>query len=346
MDTRQSALGIVARRRQQIEECDVIYGTDFITPKKLVKHLLNSKYESILFTWKSGLKEIAKSQSTKHLFLRLLVETEVQLLIADHLGLHGEHLIEESKLLQLVGKYWTTSKILFELYSENDNFPKPRGILHDLPNVTEIRRLRKNSKDRNGFIWIGNSKWGERYGFKDHKGKIRFILPIQEKLFVKYPNSKFRIFDSAEILRENDFILKHISDSKILFQTSESEGTGLPALEAMGLGVIPLTSNVGIAPELLTEELDYLICKLSTDDYIERVDLLLNNQKDLYNSLIEIFENHVAKVYLEKAFKNVQVNPNIIATSPDNYFGSSLSSLVNCKWFYRKLKYGAEAKKN
>jgi len=99
-----------------------------------------------------------------------------------------------------------------------------------------------------------------------------------------------------------------IKKGKILLVTSEWEGFGLAAFEALALGLPVVCSNVGGLKGIVTNECGKL-CD-NTDDFITEIDLLINdseyylnksigavqrakamsNEQGYYNTLLEIYE--------------------------------------------------------
>ena len=174
-------------------------------------------------------------------------------LIPDHLGEYVKFQKSELKLLKYVDYYMVTSEFLFEKYTKLPGTPKPTGILHDIPSVNLIRQVRAEVGRRinHQAVWIGNSKWGINQGLIDHKGFSSIIQPLKS-LFESHGGcTKFEIIDSASGRKTNIEVLRTIHNSSLLLQPSESYGSGLPILEALGLGVTPITTDVGIAREVL-----------------------------------------------------------------------------------------------
>jgi glycosyltransferase involved in cell wall biosynthesis len=173
-------------------------------------------------------------------------------------------------------------------------------VLHDLPDTEKIREIRNRSHKSNGIIWVGNSKWGQRYGYKDLKGFQEIVEPLMRDFLVGDASLKFKVFDSSKQRVDNKIILSEIANSRVLIQASESEGTGLPILEALGLGIIPVTTNVGVAAELLTGELAEFIVPRNLAAFRIGINRAIEKGSAHYSTCLELFENYIYQASLER----------------------------------------------
>jgi glycosyltransferase involved in cell wall biosynthesis len=145
---------------------------------------------------------------------------------------------------------------------------------HDLVDINTIHAHRDIEKIvSHRVIWVGNSKWGERQGKNDHKGFWGVIMPLTKLLSDK--STTFKIIDSSRERLQHREVLEELSKSSMLLHPSKSEGTGLPVLEAALLGCFPITTNVGIAQELLQGEFSFLIVERDIKKF-EKVVFLVN----------------------------------------------------------------------
>jgi len=299
VDSPQSALATVAKERSRTMKCDVVFATDFNSPSALIRFLIHEEYKQVLFNWRGLLKEGSKTFFFRKEYSKLITQASVHALIPDYLGLNPRFISEEELLLNSVHGYWVTCKDLETKYYEQFPYKIPNGVLHDLPDVEEIRELRGISLTSEGIIWVGNSKWGERYGYKDLKGFQDIVTPLKQKIGSNRPNLKFKVFDSALKRVDNKRILREIAESRVLVQASESEGTGLPILEALGLGVIPVTTNVGVAPELLINDFAQFMVHRNPIAFYAGVTAALSVKKDFSQTCAKIFDNYIDEVEAE-----------------------------------------------
>jgi glycosyltransferase involved in cell wall biosynthesis len=281
-------------------KCDVVFATDFNSPSALIRFLIHEEYKQVLFNWRGLLKEGSKTYFFRKEYSKLITQASVHVLIPDYLGLNPRFISEEELLLKSIHGYWVTCRDLETKYHEQFPYKIPNGVLHDLPDVEKIRELRGISHRSEGIIWVGNSKWGERYGYKDLKGYQDIITPLKQKIGSNLPNLKFRVFDSALKRVDNELILREIAGSRVLVQASASEGTGLPILEALGLGVIPVTTHVGVAPELLINDFAQFIVHRNPIAFYSGVTTALSVKGDFSQSCTKIFDDYIDEIEAEK----------------------------------------------
>ena len=299
-DVEFSALSIAARSRAKIQGAEIIYASKYVTPTSLIRQLIAKRPKLIIFSWRQALIDILNVSSAE-LLNSLRSHTNLAVIIPDHLGVSTKLQIAEIKLLNYVDYYLVTSHVLFEIYSNAPGIPKPAAVLHDIPDVDLIRGVRAEMGGRkhNQVTWVGNSKWGINQGFEDHKGFHSVIKPLST-LFEQHNQCTYiDVIDSAVGRKSNIEVLKTIHASRLLLQSSVSEGTGLPILEALGLGVTPITTDVGIAREILGMHSHLIIPRDPTVFHsIVHQELLapsLSNEE-----AIEIFEKHIYSISNEK----------------------------------------------
>jgi len=315
VDKLDSALGIAAIRRAVLVNADVLAILNFRTPKQLAKFLESRRYELMVFSWRRGLLEALSSPKFRKFISGNRKNTKVGLVVADYLGLDDKYFEQECELINYVDVYWTTNQDLFEKYSSIERINKPIGILHDIPNYEDIVSIRNKKTKINRLIWVGNSNWGSNYGFKDHKGFQKIIEPLFLKLRKIIPNYEFCIIDSYKNPLDNLEVLKYIAESKIIIQASINEGTGLPFLEGIGLGSIPITTDVGVASELLSKDFCDLLVERTVESFAEAILKVVNESSRKFDTLIEIFDRHINSIVLEPMdcfviSKTIQYNGN------------------------------------
>ncbi len=295
-DTEDSALSIVARERAKLFNTDLIYSSNFRSPLSILNYIKRNQYEGVLFCWRGVLKEGVSLPKFRRIYHQLAEKTVFHCLVPDFLGLNPIFLEEERNLLANVHGYWVTSKQLFNIYAQTFRDTPPRGVLHDLPNIDLISKSFSNSQDLKVF-WVGNSHWGDRYGYVDHKGLQRYVKPLISRFKSKIPSLKFEIIDSHEQKVSNEELIKRMSIARVVIQTSDSEGTGLPILEALGLGVVPVTRDVGIASEILKGNLSKFIVEASIENFEDAMMEALKFQNR--SMLLESYQKYIKSAQLE-----------------------------------------------
>lgn len=329
-DVPGSALSIAAESRSKLISADIIYSSEFSSPNKMIMHISAHQYSLVLFAWRGALKESLCVPKFRKIYQQLTSNVTFHCLIPDFIGLDPKHIEKEKLLLLSVHGYWVTCKDLEILYEINFRERAPLGILHDLPDVENILSIRSKKLDRSGIIWIGNSRWGSNHGFIDHKGFNQIISPLSAK---NYRCGRFKIFDSANTRLPNKNVLLEIAKSHILVQASVHEGTGLPILEALGLGTVPVTTNVGIAREVLNGDLLSLMVPRNIDDFDSKIQELGIPALELSNSCIEAFDKYVQKISSEIiVWERMNVYLNQISASMFDLL------LVKLKWMLRYLR--------
>lgn len=330
VDSRTSALGIVAKERSRSQNQEIVSASDFASPYQLLKFLSDAKAEQILFAWRGGLKEILIEKKSKKLFQCMLEVKTIHLLIPDLVGLDSRHILMEESLINATHGYWVTSEELYEKYQTTFPARKPLGIIHDLPNVDRILELRRRISERNGVIWVGNSQWGKNLGYSDHKGFSKIVTPL---ISDKERTLDFKIIDSAIRKVNNVEVLDMIAASKFLIQTSATEGTGLPLLEAMGLGTIPITTPVGVANEVLSGELHKLVVPQEVRSFKEKILQLEPYASRISEICMDSFDAYVIRAREEKI---KWVAENVVPYASSVNFSEEI--LVRIKWVVRFIK--------
>jgi glycosyltransferase involved in cell wall biosynthesis len=91
---------------------------------------------------------------------------------------------------------------------------------------------------------------------------------------------------------DNLSVLREIASSRILIQTSNSEGTGLPLLEALALGTTPITNKVGIAEEILIGPLSEFVINNDINQYFNKIVEVAPTQQN-QEELAEVFNKYL-----------------------------------------------------
>ncbi len=296
VDNRNSALALVAKQRGKKFANQICYASDFKSPNSLFDYLLASDKTKILFAWRGALREALESTTCARRYMRLLKAKTIHMLVPDLLGTSPGFLTSEARLVDVTHGYWVTSNELQSIYATLFPLRLPSGVLHDIPDVSLILKIRKMKLKKSGIIWVGNSQWGSNYGYVDHKGYAEVVQPLLKR---KLPLDPFRIKDSFIRRTPNDQVLREIAESEILIQASAHEGTGLPLLEALGVGTIPITSDVGIAREVLAGYLEHLIVERNVNSFEHKIREIGTQSVELSNLCISAFDSFTEKIGAE-----------------------------------------------
>jgi hypothetical protein len=340
-DTEHSALSISARCRSELINAEVLYVDNFYSVNQLFDAIIEKNPLTLLFVWRQSLVDLLNSVTNKRRAL-LTEGRALVVLIPDHLGLDNPVPTQEYALLNYVDSYYVTSKILYEAYDSIPLIQKPFGILHDLPNIDLIRKTRDRivEGNLNQIVWVGNSQWGSKHGYQDHKGYKSVIKPLEDILKNHDHCFKLKVIDSARKKISNEEVLRQIRESRFLLLTSKSEGTGLPLLESLGLGVTPLSTKVGIAPELLDSHAQ-LIQALTPDgihEFLHKDNAKFALSRD---EAIELFEKFIDTISQEK-LQFESVSPRKVRDWDRN--GGLARNFTRLLYVYRFLKFKASRK--
>ena len=336
-DVKNSAIATSTRQWKNIIGGDVIYCADFVSPVNLLKTIVRKNPNTILFTWRGGLREILEDPKSTEFLQTNLINSKILFSVPDSVGLRS--ISSEAQLFKFADGVTVVSEKLLNQYSElYQDEDLPYFILRDLPDLNLIDKLNlRIQKRKNQVIWVGNSKWGERLGYSDHKGYKRFIQPIFVKLRHLDPSLKTISIDRGKKFVPLERTLEAIRSSKFLLQFSDSEGTGLPIIESCGLGTIPITRDIGVAKELLQGNLQNLIVS-TAEEAVKRIFELRNTELhsvliDSYDRYIKGCKESIKSINLDCVAIRVTKRTNYrVKKNLKNYF------LVRSRWVYRYFK--------
>ena len=281
VDKKNSALHTAASARVTITGGKILIANDFRSPIDLLEAIYKENNGIILFCWRKAFADVISLKTCVDLYEKMNNTFTFSFLVPDHMGLELKFKEIESQMISACDYYVVTSKILFDEYCKSYPKQTPVGILHDLPNIQLIEKIRyefpKKINNKIKVIWVGNSKWGHRQGFKDHKGFEEYIKPLQSYITKNADNCTIEIIDSSSKYLDETETLRHVRDSDILIHVSKNEGTGLVILEALGLETNVITTKVGVVGELFKEEEIQVLSDIEVSDVYEKICLIVNS---------------------------------------------------------------------
>jgi glycosyltransferase involved in cell wall biosynthesis len=328
IDAKYSALGIAAQSRARINpDITIIEGLNYFSPQRITNALIDGGFELVIFSWRFLAADLFSFKYLRNSIIELGSKSSIAVVIPDHMGEDVAMQSREDLLLQHVDYFLVTNKLLFNHYSKR--YPeKCKGVLHDIPDLVLIQAERSRVRDRrNDVIWVGNSTWGNRAGFKDFKGYFRIVVPLITRGF------NVKVIDSAKQRLSNTDVLRNINESKALIQCSIEEGTGLPLLEAMGLGVVPITTKVGVAEELLTDTLSPLLVGHDVDEFAHIIEWARSNSGWIESNIKENFDKYCTDAKEESIFFESTPCSHLLEQSTKNDF------FRRVKWVVRFCKF-------
>ena len=337
VDSKNSAIGISATQRALLHNWQIVSALDFRSPKKFLHYLETADEEILLFAWRQPLIDLSHTCAKKEKFLKLIKEKRVFFVVTDHLGLEPKFHYRESIIHKIAEGYFVTSQLLFKEYSKRSSINPPCGIYFDLPDQALIDKIEgeKLSKDKCKIVWVGNSNWGNHFGYKDHKGFYEIILPLKEVLTKNNSEISFEIIDSAVGIMCNEDVLRTIATSSILLQSSDSEGTGIPLLEALALGTIPITTKVGIAEELLNFPFPESLVSKDVRSFLNRIQEMVGMELD-YELARSVYKNYIQEARQPLVFKENKEVHETISTRWKTHFISL--TIWEARYFKKRLR--------
>jgi len=297
VDTKYSALGIAAMSRAARDpSITVVEGLNYLTPWGLTVYLVKERFDLVIFSWRFLAHELYSFRYLSKAIRRLSRFSSFAIVVPDHLAVDGKLEEKEELLIHAVDYFLVTNQVLFQHYKKK--YPsKCKGIFHDIPNIEALNYQKSlNNPKSDGIIWVGNSRWGERMGFRDHKRFRDIVLVLIAKDY------NIRVIDSAIQKMDNSEVLTLIDENRFLIQCSRSEGTGLPVLEAAALGNVPITTPVGIAKEFLVGELEPLIVGAKVEEFEYALNWARDNISWLPEKIASRFNDYIQECIHEEIF--------------------------------------------
>jgi glycosyltransferase involved in cell wall biosynthesis len=331
VDKKNSALHIAATTRVYFSGGKILIANEYRSTLQLLKRINEEKDGIILFCWRKALADIISLKRSIDLYKEIERKFTLVFLIPDHMGLEKNFGSTEAKMINACDYYVVTSQILFNEYCAKYPSKPPKMIFHDLPNVQLISEVRNKFPKKNynkiRIIWVGNSMWGQRQGYNDHKGYVSVISQLKSDIAKHGDCCDLVVIDSATNYLPQYQVLKCIRDSDILLQTSRNEGTGLPIIEALGLGTEVISNRVGVANEILYES------QILDNFDIEKLHENIHASSNLGNqeNLIEQYDS-----YISNSVKESLVFFDSIKSLPTDYFIKQ-KIIIKLYWIYRYM---------
>jgi len=307
VDSLKSALGFSALARQEYEDSVIFAANEYTTPSKLLKAVEDINPTVVLFSFRNAFLDALSNKASFTLLSGLHKRALFGLLIPDYLEIENSGPNVSGITLNSIDFLLTTNFDLESKYKNNYGDACHISTYHDLVDIDLInshKRIEHIQSD--SIIWIGNSKWGERQGKVDHKGFQEVIMPLITSN--ASGNIKFNIIDSAKKRLRHHEVLQELSKSSILLHPSSSEGTGLPIFEAALLGCYPITTNVGIAQELLGQQFPFLIVERKFESFEKAIQLIQELKSSDRDKLIQTAEDFRLKILNERIPRNLDSN--------------------------------------
>jgi glycosyltransferase involved in cell wall biosynthesis len=142
------------------------------------------------------------------------------------------------------------------------------------------------------------------------------------------------VIDSSKNRLKQTDVLRRIRNANVLLQVSKSEGSGLPILEALGLGTQVLTTPVGISKEILSISSDRNFTSRNVDEVHQKLHQLVKDAKISDRALyVKTFEEYVQSASVEGIPKGI--HRQIIS---EEYTNWSRTIPVQIAWIIRYFR--------
>jgi glycosyltransferase involved in cell wall biosynthesis len=282
VDIRGHAFDFVAKSIKFPGEITILYWSDYSTAKKFTQQLESLQPNLVHFFWRKQLEQVFQELQNRAKNYSNLKMSHFTFSVPDHLYISNSELIESLDTFRNSSAYIVTSQKLLQIYKKKIFLPEPYGVVHD----NSIQTWPNLSKRRNEkvlrVLWVGNSKWGEWIGKIDYKGLFSVVIPGLKMANKDKLIANLEIIDSSSKKLSHHEVLERMANADVILQSSESEGTGLPLLEATLHGAVPISTDVGIAKEFIPSNLqDFLIVPRNPNALAERLTHLYNNREFL-----------------------------------------------------------------
>jgi glycosyltransferase involved in cell wall biosynthesis len=302
-----------------------------------VKAIIQSKSDVVLFAFRNALLDALSINSSFRHLQNLHNAAAIGILVPDYLEIEDSGFQISQLLIGTVDFLLATNLDLEAKYTKLYGSDCHVAIYHDLVDVNSIK-VHRNIEGilSRQIIWVGNSLWGKRQGKIDHKGLQEIVTPIR-----KLPSLKefsFKIIDSSVSKRSHQEVLSEIGKASILLHPSKSEGTGLPILEASLLGCFPITTNVGIADELLGKDFGFLIVERDVQKSEQAILISLEKDNRQREKLIQTAEEFLNQISQETIPTDLVSKGNTIQIHLSKIRQVSVLMKWNYRFYMNRLK--------
>jgi len=256
---------------------DIIYWEDFSSPSNFLAKINDVDPSCVHFFFREQLSIILSSMDVSSKLLQRFCKRAITTHVPDYLYSDDVSLINKRTLFNFVDSYFTTNSDLEGLYKASLFVPAPWGVIYDWIELESTAKSDSSSDDKVRIIWSGNSLWGEYAGHVDYKGLKTVIIPALTALKQENYDFEFVCLDSSNGKISNNEVLQEMQRADVLIIASEKEGTPLTLIEAMANSCAIVSTDVGIASEVLPQEqIDFLYTR-SSDELYAKLKKLISN---------------------------------------------------------------------
>lgn len=303
IDTEGWAFDNIAHRIQEnLTEFDIDIIPGRIFKGNMIKlFIFCQDYDLIHFMWRGYISLIDREEmrnycetlgmSFEEFKEQFIDNKKITFAVCDELYLEGEEKWRTEEIMKYAKSYFVTSKRLFEIYRIFSK--KPERIIHDGVNLEKYipENLKRFENIEKAVIgWTGNSKFIDSAGDNDMKGVEGILKPAVQELKEEGYDIELNLADRNIKKIPQEEMPKFYNTLSIYVCVSKNEGTPLPVLEAMAMGIPVISTNVGIVKEAFGERQQKYIISRDKEALKDKIKELLNNKsefKDLSEENLE-----------------------------------------------------------
>lgn len=296
IDTKGWAFDNIANNiKRNIEEYDInIIPGEYFEGNMIKLFLFCKDYDLIHFMWRGYLSLMSENRlgeyadslgmTFKEFQSEFVDNKNITFTVCDELFLNDEEMWRNDFIMEYSKSYFVTSKRLFDIYNRFEK--KPETIIHDGVSLEKFKPNNLNrfkNLERNIVIgWVGNSKFVGSDGDDDMKGVEGIIKPAIERLKEQNYNVSLKLADRNIKKIEIDKMPEYYNSIDVYVCASKAEGTPMPVLEAMAMGIPIVSTNVGVVQEAFGEvQKKYILKERSVDNLVENIKILLDTPNEM-----------------------------------------------------------------
>lgn len=266
--------------------------------------LLGEDYDLIHFLWRGYLTLIDRAEMHNYIEAlgmsfekfkqKYILNKNITFSVCDELYLSGDDEWRTEETMKYGKEYFVTSKRLYNIYQQFSK--KPQMVIHD---GVDLQKYIPENLDRFKNIetvrigWTGNSKFKDSEGDSDMKGVEGIIKPAIEELQREGYSVELNLADRNIKMIPQEEMPKFYNSIDLYVCASKTEGTPLPIIEAMAMGVPVISTDVGIVSEAVGEcNKKYILKERTKEDLKNAIKSIIKNKQDFE----EISKENIEKV--------------------------------------------------
>lgn len=266
--------------------------------------LFGEDYDLMHFLWRGYLTLIDRAEMHNYIEAlgmsfekfkqKYILNKNITFSVCDELYLFGDDEWRTEETMKYGKEYFVTSKRLYNIYQQFSK--KPQMVIHD---GVDLQKYIPENLDRFKNIetvrigWTGNSKFKDSEGDSDMKGVEGIIKPAIEELQREGYSVELNLADRNIKMIPQEEMPKFYNSIDLYVCASKTEGTPLPIIEAMAMGVPVISTDVGIVSEAVGEcNKKYILKERTKEDLKNAIKSIIKNKQDFE----EISKENIEKV--------------------------------------------------